>query len=72
MVYVYYNLRLWVRQLQKTPDVEAICWMGLTPLLHGGLRPRGLVMDLAPDWLQEEAQEEVERESVVEEEDVPE
>ena len=24
MVYVYYNLRLWVKQLDKEPNIEAI------------------------------------------------
>ena len=24
MVYVYYNLRLWVKQIDKTPDMDAI------------------------------------------------
>jgi hypothetical protein len=29
MVYVYYNLRLWVRQLERTPDMEAISLDGI-------------------------------------------
>jgi hypothetical protein len=47
--------------------------MGLTPLLAWRVETERPVMDSTPDWLQEEAHEEVAGgESVVEEEDVPE
>jgi hypothetical protein len=55
MVYVYYNLRLWVRQIQKTLDVDAILLNGIdtTPVWRVEIeRP---AMESVPDFLQEEA-----------------
>eukprot|EP00253_Pinus_taeda_P019201 PITA_19201 len=43
MIYICYNFRLWVRQLERTPDVEALSLDRIDTLLHGELRPRGLL-----------------------------
>jgi hypothetical protein len=59
MVYVYYNIRLWVRQLQKTTNVEGILLDGIDTTTTWRVETERHVMDLTHDWLQEEAQEEV-------------
>jgi hypothetical protein len=63
MIYIYYNLLLWVRQLQKTLDMEAISSNRIDTIIAWRIETESSIMDSAPDWLQEEAV----RESVVEE-----
>jgi hypothetical protein len=55
MVYINYNLKLWVRQLQKKSNVEAISLDGIdtTATWRDGAKKH--VMESSPDWLQEEA-----------------
>ena len=54
MVYVYYNLRLWVRQLQKTPDVVAIPLDGIDTTAAWRVESEAPVMEQDLDWLHED------------------
>eukprot|EP00253_Pinus_taeda_P010742 PITA_10742 len=51
MVYVYYNLRLWVRQLQKPTDVEAISLDNIDTTSSWRVETERLILDLIPNWL---------------------
>lgn len=51
MVYVYYNLRLRVRQLQKSFDVEAISLDNIDTTAAWRVETELLTMDSIPDWL---------------------
>eukprot|EP00253_Pinus_taeda_P010825 PITA_10825 len=51
MVYVYYNLRLWVRQLQKTPNMEAISLDNIDTIVACWVEAERHVMDSIPDWV---------------------
>ena len=51
MVYVYYNLRLWVRQLEKTPDVDAISLDGIDTTAAWRVEDERPLMESAEDWL---------------------
>eukprot|EP00253_Pinus_taeda_P028791 PITA_28791 len=51
MVYVYYNLRLWVRQLKKTPDVDAISLDGIDTTAAWRVEDERPLMEAAEDWL---------------------
>lgn len=51
MVYVYYNLRLRVRQLQKSLDVEAISLDNIDTTAAWRVETERLTMDSIPDWL---------------------
>jgi hypothetical protein len=63
MVYVYYNLRLWVRKINKVPDTDAISLDALDMMSpwrveierHGWWRLRG--MEEALVWLEHDANE---------------
>jgi hypothetical protein len=69
MVYVYYNLRLWVRKIEKTPDVDAILLDGINTATASRVETERPIMEPVLNWLHEEA---VVREREVEEDDVPE
>ena len=77
MVYVFYNLRLWVRQLHKILDVEAISLDNIDTTAAWRVETERPTMDLILDWLDVDpealAAEKVvvarEREPEVEEED---
>ena len=63
MVYVYYNLRLWVKQLEKTPDTEAISLDGIDTTAEWRVETERPLMDPTEDWLvQDEGEEEGEEE----------
>eukprot|EP00253_Pinus_taeda_P011626 PITA_11626 len=64
MVYVYYNLRLWVRQLEKTPDVDAISLDGIDTTAAWRVEAKRPLMESADDWLGQEEEEEEEEEEV--------
>eukprot|EP00253_Pinus_taeda_P033830 PITA_33830 len=51
MVYVYYNLRLWVRQLRKPTDVEAISLDNIDTTAAWRVETERLILDTIPDWL---------------------
>eukprot|EP00253_Pinus_taeda_P026084 PITA_26084 len=51
MVYVYYNLRLWVRQLQKPTDVDAISLDNIDTTSSWRVETERPIMDSIPDWL---------------------
>jgi hypothetical protein len=67
MVYVYYNLLLLVRQIQKTPDVDAILLDGIDTSVEGRVQSGRPILESIPDWIQEEVEG-----AVAEEEDVTE
>jgi hypothetical protein len=68
MVYVYYNLQLLVRQIQKTPDVDAISLNGIDTSVEWRVESERPILESMPNWIQEE----VEGEVAEEEEDVTE
>ena len=43
LLYVSYNIRLWVKQIEKKSEVEDFHWMPLTPLLPVEWRLRNLL-----------------------------
>eukprot|EP00253_Pinus_taeda_P014809 PITA_14809 len=49
MVYVYYNLRLWVRQLERTPDMEAISLDGINTTAAWRVEAERPLMESADD-----------------------
>eukprot|EP00253_Pinus_taeda_P018426 PITA_18426 len=51
MVYVYYNLRLWVRQLERTPDMEATLLDGIDTTVAWRVESERPLMESADDWL---------------------
>eukprot|EP00253_Pinus_taeda_P004477 PITA_04477 len=78
MVYVYYNLRLWVRQLQKPTDVEAILLDNIYTTAAWRVETERPILDTIPDWLgvdledvavAEEGEPEIEEEEEEEEEE---
>eukprot|EP00253_Pinus_taeda_P017140 PITA_17140 len=75
MVYVYYNLRLWVRQLEKTPNVDAISLDGIDTTAAWRVEAKRPLTESVDDWLGqdvvegEEEQEQVEEEEEEEEEE---
>eukprot|EP00253_Pinus_taeda_P032034 PITA_32034 len=65
MVYVYYNLRLWVRQLEKTPDMEAISLDGIDTTVVWRVEAKRPLMESVDDWLVQEVVEGGEEEEEV-------
>ena len=62
MVYVYYNLRLWVRQLETIPDMEAISLDGIDTTAAWRVEAERPLMESVDDWLEQEVVEGVEGE----------
>jgi hypothetical protein len=56
MVYVYYNLRLLVRQIQKTPDVDAILLDGINTSVEWRVESERPILESMPDWIQQEVE----------------
>jgi hypothetical protein len=54
LVYVYYNLRLWVKQLDKEPDIEAISLDDIDTTSQWRVEIQEPEMEEAPEWLEEE------------------
>eukprot|EP00253_Pinus_taeda_P022532 PITA_22532 len=52
MVYVYYNLRLWVRQLERTADMEAISLDGIDITVAWRVDAERPLMESVDDWLE--------------------
>ena len=76
MVYVYYNLRLLVRQIQKTPAVDAISLDGIDTSAEWRVESERPILESMPDWIQQEvegavAEEEEEVEGDVTEQSLP-
>jgi hypothetical protein len=53
LVYVYYNLRLWVKQLDKEPDIEAISLDNIDTTSQWRVEIQEPKMEEAPKWLEE-------------------
>jgi hypothetical protein len=70
LVYVYYNLRLWVKQLDKEPDIEDISLDNIDTTSQWRVEIQELEMEEAPEWLEEHADNLME-EGATEEEEVP-
>jgi hypothetical protein len=75
LVYVYYNLRLWVKQLDKEPDIEAITLDNIDTTSQWRVEIQEPEMEEAPEWLEEHAddlrEEGATEEEEEEEDDVP-
>jgi hypothetical protein len=73
LVYVYYNLRLWVKQLDKEPDIEAISLDNIDTTSQWRVEIQEPEMEEAPEWLEEHADDLREEGTTEEEEedDVP-
>ena len=54
MVYVYYNLRLQVKQIEKVPNSYAISLDDINTTRKWRVETEDPVMDKAPEWLEEE------------------
>jgi hypothetical protein len=67
MVYVYYNLKLWVKQIDKAPNTNAISLDVLDTTSPWRVETERPIMEEAPEWLEHDANELEEEE----EEDVP-
>ena len=57
MVYVYYNLRLWVRQLERTLDMEAISLDAIDTTAEWRVEAERPVIESAPNWIEQEVVE---------------
>jgi hypothetical protein len=53
LVYVYYNLRIWVKQLEKKPDVKAISLDGIDTIVAWRVEVEESVIETALDWLED-------------------
>jgi len=71
MVYFYYSLRLWVRQLERTPNVEVISLDGIDTTRAWRVEAERPLMESAADWLEQEVVERVEEEEEQQEEVTP-
>ena len=54
MVYVYYNLKLQVKQIEKVPNSDAISLDDIDTTSKWRVETEDPVMDEAPEWLEEE------------------
>jgi hypothetical protein len=69
LVYVYYNLRLWVKQLDKEPDIEAISLDNIDTTSQWRVEIQEPEMEEAPEWLEEHADDLMEEGETKEEEE---
>jgi hypothetical protein len=69
LVYVYYNLRLWVKQLDKEPDIEAISLDNIDTTSQWRVEIQEPEMEEAPEWLEEHADNLMEERATEEEEE---
>ena len=56
MVYVYNNLRLLVRQIQKTPDVDAISLYGIDTTAEWRVESERPILESMSDWIQDKVE----------------
>jgi hypothetical protein len=57
MVYVYYNLRLWVKQIDKVPDTDAISLDAIDTTSPWRVEIERLFMEEALEWLEHDVDE---------------
>jgi hypothetical protein len=57
MVYVYYNLQLWVKQIQKTPDVTSISLDEIDTTAAWRVETERPLLESAPEWIEDDAAE---------------
>jgi hypothetical protein len=57
LVYVHYNLRLWLKQMDRTPDVDAISLDNIDVLSKWRVESEMPIMEEAPAWLDEEPEQ---------------
>jgi hypothetical protein len=69
LVYVYYNLRLWVKQLDEEPDIEAISLDNIDTTSQWRVEIQEPEMEEAPERLEEHANDLREEGATEEEED---
>jgi hypothetical protein len=67
LVYVYYNLRLWVKQLDKEPDIEAISLDNIDTTSQWRVEIQEPEMEEALEWLEEHS-DDLREEGTIEEE----
>ena len=65
LVYVHYNLCLWMAQIQKDPDANAISLDNIDILSKWRVEMETPIMEESPAWLEEGQGEEVEEEKEV-------
>jgi hypothetical protein len=70
MVYVYYNLRLWVKKINKVLDTNAIVLDSIDTTSLWRVETEEPVMEEALEWLEHDV-DELEGEEVSEPEDLP-
>jgi hypothetical protein len=56
-VYVHYNLRLWLKQIDRTPDVDAISLENIDVLSKWRVESEMPTMEEAPAWIDEEPEQ---------------
>jgi hypothetical protein len=57
LVYVHYNLRLWVEQLEQPADVDAISLENIDTLSEWRVESERSIMEEAPLWLEVEEEQ---------------
>ena len=58
LVYVHYNLRLWMAQIQKEPDANAISLDNIDILSKWRVEIETPIMEESPAWVEEGQEEE--------------
>jgi hypothetical protein len=53
MIYVYYNLQLWVRQHEKFHDVDVISFENINMMSQWRVEYNTPIIEEAPEWLEE-------------------
>jgi hypothetical protein len=68
-VYVHYNLRLWLKQIDRTSDVDAISLDNIDVLSKCRVESEMPILEEAPAWLEEEPEQQQALEQQGEEEE---
>jgi hypothetical protein len=72
MIYVYYNLRLWVKQINKVLDTDTIVLDSIDTMSPWRVETEEPVMEEAPKWMEHDVDElEGEGDEVSEPKDLP-
>ena len=58
LVYVHYNLRLWMTQIQKEPDANVISLDNIDILFKWRVEIETPIMEESPAWVEEGQEEE--------------
>jgi hypothetical protein len=56
MVYVYYNIRLWVTQIQKTHVVDTISLHGIDTTVAWRVESERPILESMPNWIQDKVE----------------